>query len=115
MGLLRDSEDSVSACSKRTYLTARSRARPSVITCSSSTLRGGDRQCYCVSPRVRDCVCVSSPGELLRPHGAGRVGSFYDSRAVSPQRLGREAGMGMDQGQPQRLDEHKASLGYIKL
>lgn len=40
MGLLRDSEDSVSACSKKTYLTARSRARPRVITCSRSMLVG---------------------------------------------------------------------------
>lgn len=34
MGLLREKEDSVSVCSKKTYFTARSRARPSVITCS---------------------------------------------------------------------------------
>lgn len=38
MGLLRDSDDSVSVCSKKTYFTARSRARPSVITCSRSIL-----------------------------------------------------------------------------
>lgn len=35
MGLLRDKEDSVSVCSKKTYLTARSRARLRVITCST--------------------------------------------------------------------------------
>lgn len=40
MGLRRDSDDSVSACSKNTYLTARSSARPRVITCSRSMLPG---------------------------------------------------------------------------
>lgn len=44
MGPLRDSEDSVSACSKKTYFTARSRARPRVITCSRSILMGGETQ-----------------------------------------------------------------------
>ncbi len=34
-----DREDSVSACSKNTYLAANNRARESVMTCSRSTLR----------------------------------------------------------------------------
>lgn len=38
MGLLREGRDSASACSKKTYLTARSSARPRVITCSRSML-----------------------------------------------------------------------------
>lgn len=38
IGLLMDSEDSVSVCSQRTYFTARSRAKPRVITCSRSML-----------------------------------------------------------------------------
>lgn len=38
MVLLRDSDDSVSVCSKKTYFTARSRASPRVITCSRSIL-----------------------------------------------------------------------------
>lgn len=38
MGLLRDKEDSASVCSKKTYFTARSSARPRVITCSRSIL-----------------------------------------------------------------------------
>lgn len=38
MVLLSESEDSVSACSKNTYFTARIRARPRVITCSRSIL-----------------------------------------------------------------------------
>lgn len=38
MGLLREKEDSASACSKKTYFTASSRARPRVITCSRSML-----------------------------------------------------------------------------
>lgn len=46
IGLLRDREDSVSACSKKTYFTARSRARLRVITCSSSMLLDRDRPCY---------------------------------------------------------------------
>lgn len=39
MVLLRDREDSASVCSKKTYFTARSSARPSVITCSRSILQ----------------------------------------------------------------------------
>lgn len=42
MGLLRDREDSVSVCSKKTYFTARSRARLRVITCS--ILVGGEER-----------------------------------------------------------------------
>lgn len=44
MGLLRDREDSVSVCSKKTYFTARSRARPRVITCSRSMLVDGEER-----------------------------------------------------------------------
>lgn len=40
MGLLRDREDSASVCSKKTYFTASSSARPRVITCSRSMLYG---------------------------------------------------------------------------
>ena len=43
MGLMRDREDSVSGCSKKTYFTARSRARARVITCSRSML-GDDEE-----------------------------------------------------------------------
>lgn len=38
IGLLREKEDSASACSKKTYFTASSSARPRVITCSRSML-----------------------------------------------------------------------------
>lgn len=44
IGLMRDREDSVSVCSKKTYFTARSRARPRVITCSRSILVGGEQR-----------------------------------------------------------------------
>lgn len=44
MGLLREKEDSVSVCSKKTYFTARSRARLRVITCSRPILGGDDER-----------------------------------------------------------------------
>lgn len=48
MGLMRDREDSASVCSKKTYFTASSRARPRVITCSRSILLGGEGK-TCIS------------------------------------------------------------------
>lgn len=76
IGVLRDREDSVSVCSKRTYFTARTRARPSVITCSRSMLteREGGGVSGSVDQQATEGALVLFllflPGELQGPHGS---------------------------------------------
>ncbi|TNN33309.1 hypothetical protein EYF80_056528 [Liparis tanakae] len=91
MGLIRDREDSASVCSKKTYFTASSRARPSVISCSRSMLLGGEER------------------------GAVMAGAHWTPRraprAVLTRLLRRESSVSVNQGQAQRL--RGASHRYI--